>query len=153
LNARSVFVDSTKYPTVNRSIDLDQLRHAERILVPGVATITLRGDEVSGIDLTPVPDIPGAGDLFKQTRSRDDVFGALRRLLDENPGARVRAVPPGSPQVLIDPVESDEMALLMDRDLWQAGFRDWQGWWAVKLYFENGILRRIVYMYSPIEFF
>jgi hypothetical protein len=80
-------------------------------------------------------------------------FSALKRILDENPGATARAVAPGPSQLRIDTLGPDEMALLVNYNIWQTGFRDWQGWWAVKLQFENGSLRKITYTYSPIEFF
>jgi hypothetical protein len=153
LGVRTVFVDSTAYPVVSRSADIEHLRLAETILLPGIARIDFRGDDVADLRLIPAPIIRGAGELLEPAKSRDQVFSALRRILEENPGTTARAAVPGPRQVPIDMLGSAEMAVLANRDIWQAGFRDWQGWWAVKLHFENGNLRRITYTYSPIEFF
>ncbi len=150
MGATSVYPDLKVRIRVTRPADLDRLRSVGGVIIgAGSVVVKFDGDDVVRILVARI--YPRWGELLEGAQTRDQVFSALRTILEEDGDVVVRSMAHDSRYVLVDAPGTDGRALLDRYDLWRVVYEDGEGHWSLKLEFNGGYLTEIFYWYSPVE--
>jgi hypothetical protein len=135
---------------VTRSADLEKLRSAPGLIVgAGDVVVSFEDDEVVRIAVAPI--FPEWKAMLDPAQSRDQVFEALRKILDEDPDVVVRSHAPDAEHVRVEEPSKAGQKLLGKYDLWKVSYSDDEGQWSLRLQFDQGRLKKIAVWHSPEE--
>jgi hypothetical protein len=145
-----VYPDLANRAEVGNSEDLGALRSADGIIVgAGSVVVEFEDDEVVRVLVAPIH--PRWKDLLESAQTRDQVFEALRTMLDENGGLTVRSLAPDADYVKVRAPGRTGSRLLGRYDEWKASFSDSEGYWSLKMHFSEDRLSKIEVWHSPVE--
>ena len=135
---------------VTDSGGLEKLRAAPGLIVgAGDVVVSFDDDKVASVLVAPI--FPKWRALLAPAQNRDQVFSALGKILDENPEVVIRNHAPDAEHVLVSNPSGTGRKLLRKYNLWKVSHQDNDGYWGLRLTFDQDRLAKISVWYSLEE--
>lgn len=147
----SVSTETRNVVTITHASGLNELKNAESVRIDGSSDMILvlfSGDRIEKIKASPHYKW---SERTKELKTRDEVFALFSEILNSDPRAFVRnfGFVPG--WATLDPISDSDRLKLDKYNLWTANFKNDDGYWHLKLGFDDDVLEEIIVLYSPVE--
>lgn len=130
-------------------LELDNLKESRAVRFgPGSAQFVFEGDRV--IDRLVGYDLP-QHEIARKLESRAEVFDWLSKYVGPTPGTIVTSFDPEASPISFDGHHPLDFRKISKFVMWEAEFKDEEGYWGVHLLFDQGRLKRIQTRFSSVE--